>query len=147
MTDTDLEVIRRIRQRMYPSLGTDTTEMVEFDNPAAKIHPEGKTHPPKSRFLPSKWERMKVRVLHVKGSSCSLKMPLIQRSLKSIPSSEKCNIENLESTSIYTRFNCVPFLLEIRRAGEAAGVFAAAGQDQALDGTEGIGKGLCWRKQ
>ena len=34
LTDTDLEVIRRIRQRMYPSLGTDTTEMVEFDNPA-----------------------------------------------------------------------------------------------------------------
>lgn len=25
----------------------------------ARIHPEGKAHPPKSRFLPSKWERMK----------------------------------------------------------------------------------------
>ena len=25
----------------------------------ARIHPETKTHPPKSRFLPSKWERMK----------------------------------------------------------------------------------------
>eukprot|EP00434_Breviolum_minutum_P017095 symbB.v1.2.015086.t1/scaffold1118.1/size136889/9 len=57
------EVIRRIRQRMYPSMGTDTTEMVEFDNPEARIHPETKTHPPKSRFLPSKWERMKVKRL------------------------------------------------------------------------------------
>eukprot|EP00435_Cladocopium_sp_Y103_P057442 s497_g19.t1 len=63
LTDTDLEVIRRIRQRMYPSMGTDTTEMVEFENPEARIHPESKAHPPKSRFLPSKWERMKVKRL------------------------------------------------------------------------------------
>ena len=28
-------------------------------NGQARIHPETKTHPPKSRFLPSKWERMK----------------------------------------------------------------------------------------
>ncbi|CAK8986572.1 unnamed protein product [Durusdinium trenchii] len=63
LTETDLEVIRRIRERMYPSLATDTTEMVEFENPEARIHPEGKAHPPKSRFLPSKWERMKVKRL------------------------------------------------------------------------------------
>ncbi|CAJ1402027.1 unnamed protein product [Effrenium voratum] len=63
LTDTDLEIIRRIRQRMYPSLATDTTEMVEFDNPEARIHPEKKAHPPKARFLPSKWEAMKVKRL------------------------------------------------------------------------------------
>lgn len=63
LTDTDLEVIRRIRQRMYPSKGTDATAMVEFDNPEARIHPLSKAHPPKSRFLPSKWERMHVKRL------------------------------------------------------------------------------------
>ncbi|OLQ04452.1 Ribosome biogenesis protein BOP1 [Symbiodinium microadriaticum] len=63
LTDTDLEIIRRIRSRMYPSAATDTTEMVEFDNPEARIHPERKAHPPKARFLPSKWERMKVKRL------------------------------------------------------------------------------------
>lgn len=63
LTDTDLEVIRRIRQRMYPSLATDTNEMVEFDNPEAKIHPISRAHPPKRRFLPSKWEGMKVKRL------------------------------------------------------------------------------------
>jgi len=63
LTDTDLEVIRRIRQRQYPSLGTDTTSMVEFENPDAKIHPVSTAHPPKRRFLPSKWERMKVKKL------------------------------------------------------------------------------------
>ena len=58
LTDTDLEIIRRIRSRwpqsqrqhtrvqdsvlpcrMYPSAATDTTEMVEFDNPEAGIKP------------------------------------------------------------------------------------------------------------
>jgi len=63
LTDTDLEVIRRIRQRMYPSLATDTTSMVEFDNPEAKIHPLNSAHPPKRRFLPSKHERMRVKKL------------------------------------------------------------------------------------
>lgn len=61
LTDTDLEVIRRIRQRMFPSLGTDTTSMVEFENPDAKIHPLTLAHPPKRRFLPSKWERMRIK--------------------------------------------------------------------------------------
>lgn len=63
LTDTDLEVIRRIRQRMYPSTATDTTSMVEYDNPDAAIHPVSRAHPPKRRFLPSKWERMKVKRL------------------------------------------------------------------------------------
>jgi len=63
LTDTDLEVIRRIRKRMTPSAATDTTTMVEFDNPDARIHPLNSAHPPKSRFLPSKWERMRVKKL------------------------------------------------------------------------------------
>mmetsp|Transcript_29615 Transcript_29615/g.68880 ORF Transcript_29615/g.68880 Transcript_29615/m.68880 type:complete len:764 (+) Transcript_29615:52-2343(+) len=63
LTDTDLEIIRRIRQRMYPSAATDTTTMVEFDNPEAAIHPVNSARPPKSRFIPSKWERMKVKKL------------------------------------------------------------------------------------
>mmetsp|Transcript_64904 Transcript_64904/g.155005 ORF Transcript_64904/g.155005 Transcript_64904/m.155005 type:complete len:758 (+) Transcript_64904:61-2334(+) len=63
LTDTDLEIIRRIRARMYPSGATDTMEMVEFDNPDAKIHPLHGDHPPKSRFLPSKWERMHIKKL------------------------------------------------------------------------------------
>merc|ERR1719262_1807425 len=37
--------------------------MVEFENKDAKIHPIGKAHPPKRRFLPSKWERMHVKKL------------------------------------------------------------------------------------
>ncbi|CAE8651866.1 unnamed protein product, partial [Polarella glacialis] len=63
LTDTDLEVIRRIRQRMYPSEATDSQEMVEFHNPDAAIHPVSRAHPPKRRFLPSKWEGMKVKRL------------------------------------------------------------------------------------
>merc|ERR1719373_157498 len=63
LTDTDLEVIRRIRQRLFPSASTDTTSMVEFDNPEAAIHPVSSAHPPKRRFLPSKWERMRVKKL------------------------------------------------------------------------------------
>lgn len=63
LTDTDLEIIRRIRARMYPSAATDTLEMVEFENPEAKIHPVTKAHPPKRRFLPSKWEGMKIKRL------------------------------------------------------------------------------------
>eukprot|EP00929_Paragymnodinium_shiwhaense_P050506 TRINITY_DN2541_c0_g1_i1.p1 TRINITY_DN2541_c0_g1~~TRINITY_DN2541_c0_g1_i1.p1 ORF type:complete len:740 (-),score=206.06 TRINITY_DN2541_c0_g1_i1:189-2408(-) len=63
LTDTDLEVIRRIRQRMFPSAQTDTMEMVEFENRDAAIHTETRAHPPKSRFQPSKWERMKVKKL------------------------------------------------------------------------------------
>merc|ERR550532_2334058 len=63
LTDTDLEIIRRIRMRMYPSAATNTEEMVEFDNPEAKIHPENQQYAPKRRFLPSKWERMHVKRL------------------------------------------------------------------------------------
>eukprot|EP00928_Gymnodinium_smaydae_P020453 TRINITY_DN17902_c0_g2_i1.p1 TRINITY_DN17902_c0_g2~~TRINITY_DN17902_c0_g2_i1.p1 ORF type:complete len:733 (-),score=140.95 TRINITY_DN17902_c0_g2_i1:349-2547(-) len=63
LTDTDLEIIRRIRQRMYPSAKTDTMEMVEFENKDAALHPESRAHPPKRRFLPSKWERMRVKKL------------------------------------------------------------------------------------
>jgi len=63
LTDTDLEVIRRIRDRMYPSGHTNTMEMVEYENKDAKIHPMSSAHPPKRRFLPSKWERMKVKKL------------------------------------------------------------------------------------
>merc|ERR1719428_2492929 len=48
---------------MYPSLGTDTTSMVEFDNPEAALHPLSSAHPPKRRFLPSKHEAMKVKKL------------------------------------------------------------------------------------
>jgi len=63
LTDTDLEVIRRIRSRMYPSGKTNTEEMVEYENKEAGIHPLSRAHPPKRRFLPSKWERMKVKKL------------------------------------------------------------------------------------
>lgn len=63
LTDTDLEVIRRIRSRLTPSASTDMTEMVEFENKDAAIHPVSSAHPPKSRFLPSKWERMRVKKL------------------------------------------------------------------------------------
>mmetsp|Transcript_46714 Transcript_46714/g.130049 ORF Transcript_46714/g.130049 Transcript_46714/m.130049 type:complete len:760 (-) Transcript_46714:90-2369(-) len=63
LTDTDLEVIRRIRMRMYPSAKTDTMDMVEFENKDAALHPVSRAHPPKRRFLPSKWERMRVKKL------------------------------------------------------------------------------------
>jgi len=63
LTDTDLEVIRRIRERMYPSAQTETDLTVEFDNPDCKVHPLSSALPPKSRFMPSKWERMKVKRL------------------------------------------------------------------------------------
>mmetsp|Transcript_46422 Transcript_46422/g.85007 ORF Transcript_46422/g.85007 Transcript_46422/m.85007 type:complete len:742 (+) Transcript_46422:61-2286(+) len=63
LTDTDLEIIRRIRARMMPSASTDTMDMVEFENKDAKIHPLHGDHPPKSRFLPSKWERMHIKKL------------------------------------------------------------------------------------
>lgn len=63
LTDTDLEVIRRIRQRMYPSLATDTEMMVEFDNERERIHPTTWDYPPKRRFMPSKWEGMKIKKL------------------------------------------------------------------------------------
>lgn len=63
LTDTDLEVIRRIRSRMFPSANFDSESMVEYENKAAAIHPESRAHPPKRRFLPSKWEAMKVKKL------------------------------------------------------------------------------------
>lgn len=63
LTDTDLEVIRRIRERIYPSKQTEVLSMVEFENKEAAIHPESRAHPPKRRFLPSKWERMHVKRL------------------------------------------------------------------------------------
>merc|ERR1719478_826761 len=63
LTDTDLELIRRIRSQLYASKATDTTSFVEIENKDAKIHPVSSAHPPKARFLPSKWERMHVKRL------------------------------------------------------------------------------------
>lgn len=65
LTDTDLEVIRRLRQRILPSGQNAEEDMFPepIENKDAAIHPLNNAHPPKSRFLPSKWERMKVKRL------------------------------------------------------------------------------------
>ncbi|XP_955281.1 uncharacterized protein TA18270 [Theileria annulata] len=63
LTDDDLKIIRRIRKGLYPSETYDPEAVtVEFDNKDS-IHPVSFELPPKNRFLPSKWEAMKVAKL------------------------------------------------------------------------------------
>ncbi|BAM40969.1 uncharacterized protein TOT_030000230 [Theileria orientalis strain Shintoku] len=60
LSDDDLKIIRRIRKGMYPSETYDAEGLtIEFDNKDAK-QPVSFELEPKARFLPSKWEAMKV---------------------------------------------------------------------------------------
>lgn len=61
LSDADLEVIRRIRNRMIPNKEFDFERdaYFEFDDPDS-IHPMRKDHAPKRRFIPSKWEGMRI---------------------------------------------------------------------------------------
>ncbi|CAD7922809.1 unnamed protein product [Amoebophrya sp. A120] len=61
LTDKDLEAIRRIMQHKAPYATTDMESMVEYDNPAEAIHPTTNRPEGKARFLPSKWEGMKIK--------------------------------------------------------------------------------------
>lgn len=60
------KVIRRIRKSAFPLSSFDAEgpdSIVEFENPDAAIHPEWSAHPPKRRFIPSKWENKRINEL------------------------------------------------------------------------------------
>eukprot|EP00916_Digyalum_oweni_P001818 GHVL01003494.1.p1 GENE.GHVL01003494.1~~GHVL01003494.1.p1 ORF type:complete len:709 (+),score=93.93 GHVL01003494.1:34-2160(+) len=63
LSDMDLEVIRRIRMGAYPN----PTFNPDKDHPEVEhedsIHPVNGSHPPKRRFIPSKWEGIKIQRL------------------------------------------------------------------------------------
>lgn len=65
ITDEQLDLMRRIRTGQYVNKAMGETS---YDIPLDKkdfIHPMDSTLPPKRRFMPSKWERMKVnKILH-----------------------------------------------------------------------------------
>lgn len=66
LSDTDLEIIRRIKAGRYPSASFDPygpDSVVVFDDPEAAIHPTSSAHPPKRRFLPSLWENKRINYL------------------------------------------------------------------------------------
>ncbi len=64
LSDEEVAMIQRIRHGKFAD--TDTLDpnkyMVEFDDPDFKF-PMNNAEPPKSRFVPSKWERQKVMKL------------------------------------------------------------------------------------
>jgi len=63
LTATDIEAIRRIRNGLFPKpMGAIADEMVEYENNDS-IHPVQTQLPPKRRFVPSKWEGMKIKKL------------------------------------------------------------------------------------
>ncbi|UKJ88714.2 hypothetical protein MACJ_001958 [Theileria orientalis] len=63
LSDEDLKIIRRIRKGMYPSETYDAEGLtIEFDNKDSS-QPVSFELEPKARFLPSKWEAMKVAKL------------------------------------------------------------------------------------
>jgi len=62
LTETDVEAIRRIRNHLYPKPMTNAEEMVEFENPD-RIYTTQSDIEPKRRFMPSKWEGMKIKKL------------------------------------------------------------------------------------
>jgi len=56
----DLELIQRIRQNKYADKDVDPYDfIIEYDNQKEFIHPFD-SNEPKRRFLPSKWERLKI---------------------------------------------------------------------------------------
>ena len=61
LTDTDIEIIRRLRGGLYPSAGLQE-EFAEFEDKNT-VHPEVYRDPSKARFLPCKWESKAVRRL------------------------------------------------------------------------------------
>jgi ribosome biogenesis protein ERB1 len=65
ITDEQLDIMRRIRTGKFVNKAMADTN---YDIPLDKkefIHPMDNTIPPKRRFMPSKWERMKVnKILH-----------------------------------------------------------------------------------
>eukprot|EP00375_Theileria_parva_P000956 XP_763626.1 hypothetical protein [Theileria parva strain Muguga] len=63
LNDEDIKIIRRIRKGVYPSEAYDPESVtIEFDN-RDSIHPVSFELPPKNRFLPSKWEAIKIAKL------------------------------------------------------------------------------------
>eukprot|EP00397_Hematodinium_sp_SG-2012_P024090 GEMP01025076.1.p1 GENE.GEMP01025076.1~~GEMP01025076.1.p1 ORF type:complete len:663 (+),score=107.40 GEMP01025076.1:30-1991(+) len=61
LTEADVEAIRRIRNHMFPKpMGAAGEEMVEFENPD-RIFTTQNQYEPKRRFIPSKWEGMKIK--------------------------------------------------------------------------------------
>eukprot|EP00743_Colponemidia_sp_Colp-15_P005927 GILK01006373.1.p1 GENE.GILK01006373.1~~GILK01006373.1.p1 ORF type:complete len:908 (-),score=186.22 GILK01006373.1:272-2764(-) len=64
LTEQELSIIRRIQTGQYAHANFDPYDTyVEFDYPDGKIHPIGGSDEPKRRFIPSKWEGMKINRL------------------------------------------------------------------------------------
>ena len=61
LTDRELVMVRRMLQSKFPELGLDAEpEYVDYYTRDRMIMPLSSTPEPKRRFIPSKWERMKV---------------------------------------------------------------------------------------
>jgi ribosome biogenesis protein ERB1 len=61
LSKEELETIRRIRKGQYPDAEFDEYDEKYWTDVKQTIHPIGNTsYPPKSRFIPSKWENKKI---------------------------------------------------------------------------------------
>jgi ribosome biogenesis protein ERB1 len=61
LTDRELEIIRRIQAGAFPHPEYDAQpEYIPWATDEQEIMPLDGRHPPKNRFIPSKWEWMKV---------------------------------------------------------------------------------------
>ena len=61
LSKEDLEMIKRIRSGKYAHSNVEAfdEELIEFDHSEWKVHAFSEDNP-KRRFIPSKWERIKV---------------------------------------------------------------------------------------
>eukprot|EP00300_Choanocystis_sp_HF-7_P020323 c20566_g1_i2.p1 GENE.c20566_g1_i2~~c20566_g1_i2.p1 ORF type:complete len:735 (+),score=149.69 c20566_g1_i2:35-2239(+) len=66
ITDRELEIIQRIRHSRYASADFEENDPDLYFTSEVNIHPLSSARPPKSRFLPSKWEAKKIVEL-IKG--------------------------------------------------------------------------------
>jgi len=63
LSERELDLIRAMQRQRYPTTFDPYELPPEVDDPKWKVHPVSSRPEPKSRFVPSKWERLKIRRL------------------------------------------------------------------------------------
>eukprot|EP00299_Pterocystis_sp_00344_P016812 c8433_g1_i1.p1 GENE.c8433_g1_i1~~c8433_g1_i1.p1 ORF type:complete len:732 (+),score=191.79 c8433_g1_i1:41-2197(+) len=113
LTDKDLDIIRRIRNAKFATEHNDQDDPICYFTDEVNIHPLSSAPPPKTRFVPSKWEAKKIVEL-IKGIRQGRIKTIAQRKEEEkLARKPKLNFdlwetENTENSKFYSRMIPAP---------------------------------------